>query len=160
MSDPGDFRELARTFLLTRDMSATYEHKDMLNRENWPAEIEPPVRVRCVCLSTLESDDMFQCLSCKNWLHQRCVNIRNVSNAVCPFCQYRLARAVKAFFNRQIFDVYGLVRQVGANPGQLEKAQAVLADMMDVLALVPKFVPTQGTEEEESEDYVSQSSSD
>ena len=67
---------------------------------------------------------------------------------------------MKAFFNRQIFDVYGLVRQVGANPGQLEKAQAVLADMMDVLALVPKFVPTQGTEEEESEDYVSQSSSD
>ena len=141
MSDEPDFRALARVFLMTPDMSGTRNTKESFAAGSG----EPDRPVRCICQRTRATDEMIQCCSCRNWLHRGCVPVIGADHFICPFCQGRLAVAVKKFVQRQMCDVMDLVESRYRTDRAVEwagRATRIIGDTRKVMALVPKFAPT------------------
>ena len=141
MSDEPDFRALARVFLMTPDLSGTRDSNE--SAATGSGETDRPVR--CICQRPRATDEMIQCCSCRNWLHRGCVPVIGADQFICPFCQGRLAVAVKKFFQRRMCDVLDLVGyKITMDRGGewAGRATRIIDDTRKVMALVPKFAPT------------------
>lgn len=140
MSERRDFGDLCRVFLMTPDMSGSGQITST-NTDNQLTE----ENVRCVCLANRIADSMWQCQSCKKWLHRKCVPVSSTDGCICVFCQGQFADALRSYTKARLYDVWPLVQnmeslQVVGEYGK--RAIELIEDMRAVMSLVPRFIPT------------------
>jgi hypothetical protein len=148
---------LAKTFLLTPDMSYADDEQDILNLTNRPpvsdADQITEETTRCICNSTHESEVMIQCDSCNKWLHMDCVRLQNSRESdpfICPYCQEELAKAVRGFVRKQLSAYRPLLQRLrqesqgrhGPRPSTIwTEMLEIVRESQEVLKMIPLFLP-------------------
>jgi hypothetical protein len=150
--------EFASAFLLTPDMSCVdddAEQPDEVPPSAAPdADVITEENTRCICNSTHESEVMIQCDTCKKWLHENCVRLQNSREAdpfICIFCQFQLAKAIKAYLRRKLAQ-FPIIFQNVENTYQPETGThsmalwnqmlEVVQEAQSVLSLIPMILPS------------------
>ena len=131
---------LATTFFLTPDMMDAVDNSggnetQMTDSNNPDVEIAP--ETRCICTLTHGSPLMIQCDSCKKWLHEDCVHLKNPKDAnpfICIYCQYEMAKAVKQFIRRRILKLYPDITKLEGDPNFSNKIHQI----WDEITLIAK----------------------
>ena len=147
-SIPEHYITIANSFLMTPDMSSpdASQDSDLTN----PEESEPiPQETRCICSLTHSSSLMIQCDSCKKWLHDDCIHLKNskeVETFYCIYCQYEIAKAVKSFIRQRLSILAPMARRLEMDiqsgiltqlPSLWAELQEIVNDIQDVLNMIP-----------------------
>ena len=146
------YLQLSQAFLLTPDMTSTIiseKQNDNFQEEN-NSEVEPIPETRCICNLTHGSPLMIQCDSCKKWLHEDCVHLKNPKDAdpfICIFCQHEISKSVKNFVRRKMKIIQNIVSKIekeNQSPINLsnywKEIQNIIDDTKNVLELIPTFL--------------------
>ena len=147
-SIPDHYLTIANSFLMTPDMTGPEDTQD---GENGASEADEPIpqETRCICSLTHSSSLMIQCDSCKKWLHDDCVHLKNskdVETFICIYCQYEIAKAVKSFIKQRLSILAPMAQRLenGMHNGSLNELQNlwtelgdIVNDIQEVLNMIP-----------------------
>lgn len=150
-SIPEHYITIANSFLMTPDMTSPEHPQEVENASS--KEMDPDSEqipeTRCICTLTHSSSVMIQCDSCKKWLHEDCVHLKNPKDAdpfICIYCQYEIAKAVKSFVRQRLSVLNPMAQrlEIDMQSGRITQLQSVwnelgeiVNDIQDVLKMIP-----------------------
>ena len=153
-SIPENYLAIANAFLLTPDMAGptdtplSNEEQQKIDNE----DVEVVQETRCICGLTHGSSVQIQCDSCLKWLHEDCVHLKNSKDTnpfICIYCQYEIAKSVKAYVRQRLASLLPKAQQLEADiqngrPTQYmpiwNELSDIVNDIQEVLKLIPELL--------------------
>ncbi|EAX87499.1 PHD-finger family protein [Trichomonas vaginalis G3] len=152
---PDNYLSIANAFLLTPDMTGPREspiQNDSPEQVSDKGDVEVVQETRCICGLTHGSSVQIQCDSCQKWLHEDCVHLKNSKEAdpfICIYCQYEIAKAVKAYVRQRLASLLPKAQQleIEMQNGRItqympiwNELSDIVADIQEVLKLIPELL--------------------
>ena len=115
-------------------------------------DVEVVQETRCICGLTHGSSVQIQCDSCLKWLHEDCVHLKNSKDTnpfICIYCQYEIAKSVKAYVRQRLASLLPKAQQLEADiqngrPTQYmpiwNELSDIVNDIQEVLKLIPELL--------------------